>query len=130
MEELRNWVASYPGFAGMPITLDALPGRPGCMGLFCRGEEVLDRQADILGGLRCRKRLTLVLALHWAKDPESDCLTSQLLLDFGRWAGASQAPVLGLEQTVSAQQGQLKQADAQGLGRYEIRIIFEFTEVT
>ena len=130
MERLKNWVASYPGFAGMPITLDALPGRPGCMGLFCRGEEILNRQADILGTWRCRKRLNLVLALYCAKDPEGDCYSPQLLLDFGRWVSASQAPLLGQDQQVRAQQGQLKQADAEGLGRYEIKIILEFTEVT
>ena len=130
MEQLKNWAASYPGFAGMALTLDALPGRPGCIGLFCRGEEVLRRQEDITGGIRCRKRLTLTLALCCRKDPEGDCHTPQLLLDFGRWAASAQAPVLGQDQTVRAEKGGLKHAGAGGVGRYELRIIFEFTEVT
>lgn len=129
MEQLKNWVAAFPGFAGMTVTVDAQPGIPGSVGLFCRGQKTLWQREDLLGRVRRRRRLTLEVTLACSKDPQGDCLTAALLLELARWAEGS-APILGQEQTLRADKGSLHHAAAGGVGVYALELIFEFTEVT
>ena len=124
IEALYNWIASFPGFSGICFQVDALAGTCGAGGIFCRGEELLHRQEDILGGTVSRRRLTALVRLRLAADPDSPM--PQCLLDFSRWVHTA-PPVFGQEQTVKAEKGRLYAADHTGVRTYEIQVVLEFT---
>lgn len=122
IEQLRDWIATYPGFAGRQFTLDRLEAGPWAAGIFCKGQRILARQADILGGATVRRVLTLELLLRSTQDQP----LTESLQDFARWAERS-APVLGQRQTLRAEQGKLHQDADTGITTYEIRLELEFS---
>lgn len=122
INQLSQWVASFPGFAGREFTVDALKSGESAAAVFCEGQQVLSRQEDILGAAVSRRRLTLTVRLRSREQSQM----SQTLLDFVRWAEQT-APVLGQQQTVKAEQGRLRHAHGTGITTYEIRVILEFS---
>ena len=124
IEEIQNWIASFPGL-GVPV-VDALGPGEGAA-LFPKGEQVVARSRDILGRERLRRRLTLLLCLHRRRDPQAgDGGVQPMLAEFTRWVGSGW-PVLGEEQTVRAEDARLTALPKEGMARYEVKLIFEFT---
>ena len=123
--KLRDWITSYPGFAGREFTEDMLLSGADAAGIFFKGEQVISRRTDILGGIYCRRRVNLSLLLRSREKRQM----SQCLADFVRWAERT-APVLGQQQTVRAEQAKLRHAAGTGITTYEIQVALEFTEIT
>lgn len=122
INQLRDWIASYPGFAGRQFSVDALGSGPEAAAVYCKGEQVLSRQEDILGGAALRRRLTLTVLVRGREQSQ----LPQALAGFVRWAEHG-APVLGEQQTVRAEQGKLRHAAGTGITTYEIRVELEFS---
>lgn len=119
IETVFNWLAAQPGLQN--LQLEALCAAPGSSGLFCKGQEVLWRRQDILGKELRRMRLTFRLCLH-----RTGTGAPAQLLALTQTA-ESAAPILGLDQTLSLEQGRMVRSGAGGIARYELRITFEFT---
>ena len=105
-DKISAWLE---GFA-----LDLLEAGEG-KALFPQGQRELRRQEDILGNVRHRKRLTVILRCHGDR-----ALLEGLDL--------ASAPLLGQEQTVRLEDVRLVARSHDGLPRYEGKLIFEFTE--
>lgn len=118
-EEILSWVRAYPGFAG--VAWESLEAQPGSMGLFSRGLEVVSTARDILGQEHRRLRLGLLLAVHTTEDT-----MSQTLADFAQWA-VQTAPILGENQVVKGEKGNMTRKNAHGTARYELALTLEFT---
>ena len=88
--------------------------------VFPQGERVLARFPDILGGETQRRRLSFLIARNSTVPAAGE------LEAFARRAEA-EAPVLGRSQTVRLEDARLKAGGRDGMGRYEARLIFEFT---
>ena len=124
IDKIKTWVATFPGFGEAQV--DALGPGEG-VGLFPQGEQTIGRKADILGGAALRRRFTMLLRLHRRRDPQSGDQSTQLLLEhFARWAEKGW-PVLGDDQTVRTEHGHLQTMAKEGLARYELKLIFEYT---
>lgn len=89
--------------------------------VFPQGERILARKTDILGGEKQRKRLTVLVRCN-SYEPAASKIE-----EFARWAQAS-APVLGEEQVLRVEDARLTAKGKDGPGRYEAKLIFEFTE--
>ena len=105
---ITNWL----GFA-----VDTLGPGEG-WAVFPQGQRVLERTEDILGGQRLRKRLTFLIRCNSTR-PEA-------MEDFARWAQQN-PPRLGEMQTLRLEDAHLAAKGKDGLGRYEAKLIFEFT---
>jgi len=88
--------------------------------VFPQGERVLKRYPDILGGEKLRRRLSFLVRRNSALP------AAGALEEFARWAQAN-APILGEGQTVRVEDARLAAKGKDGLGRYECKLIFEFT---
>lgn len=89
--------------------------------VFPQGERMLARKTDILGGQMLRKRLTVLVYCN-SYEPAASKMEA-----FARWAESS-APVLGEEQVFRVEDARLTAKGKDGPGRYEAKLIFEFTE--
>ena len=111
----------------MAFPVDVLGPLGGCGGLFPQGEQILRRIEDIEGGLRFRRRLTVHLVLSQAADPAADCPgPHQRLLEFAAWA-RDHVPNLGEQTTLKTDGPQAISRDHRGLGRYRLKLVFEYT---
>ena len=88
--------------------------------VFPQGERVLKRMPDILGGEKQRRRLSFRLCGNCASPASGE------LEAFARRAEQT-APTLGESQTVRLEDARLTAKSKDGLGRYEAKLIFEFT---
>ena len=117
---MQNTVLTWlKGISGLEhLELEKLDAAPGASGLFCKGRKELSRTADILGGVKCRQRLSFRLCLH---------STSREVPDFFLRLDTKNAPILGENQTVTVTEGALSKDDGNGICRYEAVITFTFT---
>lgn len=122
INQIRNWVASFPGFAGREFAIDALGSGADAAAVYPKGEQVVFRHPDILGGMAVRRKLTFHILL---RSRENSAMAA-VIADFVRWAEHG-APALGEQQTVSAEQGKLRHNTGTGITTYEIRVEVEFT---
>lgn len=111
IETITNWLAGFQ--------LDALGPGEG-WAVFPQGQRVLKRYPDILGGERLRKRLTFLIRRN-SLSPEAGEMEK-----FTLWAEGS-APRLGENQTVRVEDARLAAKNKDGMGRYEAKLIIEFT---
>ena len=88
---------------------------------FPQGERILARKSDILGGEKQRKRLTVLVRCN-SYEPAASKIE-----DFARWAEET-APLLGEAQVFRVEDARLTAKGKDGPGRYEAKLIFEFTE--
>ena len=118
IQTIFNWITAFSGFGGKQFRLDKLEAHSQAASVLCKGEEILSQSRDILGNLKQRKRLTLLVRVRG--------IDAQTLLDFARWAEDT-APVLGENQTLSIQQGSLYTSNPGAPGVYQCRVTLEYT---
>ena len=124
--KIRDFIASWEGFGGIPFPVDLLGPLPGCGAVMPRGEEILRRQEDIRGRVALRKRLTVHVLLAPALQQDG-WQPHQLLLDFGSWA-LGHVPQLGADTRLVLRGPELVSRGDDDLGRYRMELAFEFTE--
>jgi len=127
MEEMKNWLQSFPGWGGKVLHFDRLPAEPGNAGLFPRGDELLEVKRDLLGNVRCRcaRRFELMLM---------DCgADAQWLTQLQEWVARQSflglAPKFGDEpenELIRAEKGHLKERTAAGTAIYTVTLTAEF----
>lgn len=75
LENLKNWLLTFPGMEGCTLQIDSLSHTPGSVGLFCQGIEQLGESQDILGNRQVLCRCRFVLRR----------VSSQLAEEAARW---------------------------------------------
>lgn len=122
MEQICQWIASFPGFADYRFSIDRLDSGCHDAGVFFKGMQVLDRQADITGATVTRRRLSLSVLLTAAEGEN----LADAILEFSPWAEAN-APYLGQRQRVSVAKGGIRINDGKGVATYELAIDLDYT---
>ena len=123
---LTNWLLSCPVWQGDAPQVDHTDAQMNSCGLFPLGLEVLSRQENLLGQVRCRCRLSFALRKNCAVGQAA----AAWLIDLQNWVleNSHSAPKFGADQSVRAEKGTLTKLTATGTGLYEVRIAFEFTK--
>jgi len=125
MEEVKNWLQSFPGWGQTELHLDMLPAQPGCAGLFPKGDTLLDMKKDLLGNVRCRYARQFLLLVA-----DTDCPWLQAFQEWvARQSFLGLAPKFGEEQTIRAEKGQLKERTAAGSAVYAVTVTAEFVKI-
>ena len=93
LENLRQWLLSYPGWGGCSVEIGCAPVQPGCAGLSLIGMEERDRQTDLQGNALVQNRLLLQLQCNLPVTGQD----GQWLLDFVTWLRC-QSITVGLPQ--------------------------------
>ena len=127
MEQILNFLRTFPGFGGMHLSLDALGPLPGCGGIFPRGEETLKRTQDVLGGVRLRVRLTLEVLVTSCYDPGSDSDIQALLLSFMAWA-RDNCPALGEDTVLACKGPKLARTTPEGVATHTVTVTVDYTK--
>ena len=129
MEEVKNWLMSFPGWGELALHLDSLPAQPGNAGLFPKGDTLLERKKDLLGGVRCRyaRQFLLLITACDCKEP--------WLLQLQDWvqrqSALGLAPVFGDEpeqEYIRGEKGALKERTAAGSAVYTVTLTAEFVK--
>lgn len=136
LEKLKTWLATYPGWEDdKPFFVDYSTPKPGCVGLFPQGLELLSLRRDITGGQKaaCRYRFYLYRASALEENQEEN---ARWVLDFQNWVEAQSAgglaPRFGdlpQEERLRAEGGSLQKTGKLGSGLYALTLTAEFTRI-
>ena len=124
LNQVADWVQTYPEWGQQPLQVDMTPPQPGCCGLYPVGEEEIARQEDVLGNVTCRYRQEFLLR-RVALRGES---AAMWLMQFGRWLRTEKPPFSLENCVIRAPRGRLLTSVNTGLATYEIKISMEYTE--
>lgn len=131
IRDLTAWLSAAPPLADIAFTTDALGPAPGGGGVYPQGVEVLKRTENLCGGvtLRCKAVFLVRLVLPSAAAADN----ADRLLAVQRWVNSRRDhPRLGSaephRETLTAGEGRLEQAGAEGTDRYIVRLMAEFTD--
>ena len=127
LEEMKNWLTTFPLWGEVVLTTDVLSAQPGDCGLFPQGLEVLEVREDVLGGQTLRLRQQFLLRRNALRGMDA----AAWLLEFQKWVAQQSllglCPVLGENQRFRAEKGRLVRTDTVGTGIYEVRLTAEYT---
>lgn len=138
LERLRAWLQTYPGaeqLSGMHVDYtDALPG---CFGVFPAGLVEIARTEDLIGNITVQNQYNFALYVEFTKAPGDDAgaqVNADWVMGFQHWVQTQSvqhlAPTFGnvdlRRETISAQNGTLYEADAEGLAMYAVQVAAQF----
>ncbi len=134
LEKLKAWLQTYPGADQLAdFQVDYTDQLPGSFGVFPAGLVEVARQENILGDVSVQNQYNFALYLVLPKAPGDDvgaAINADWVMDFQRWVQAQsvthKAPTFGNvnegEETLSAQNGALYDADEEGLAMYMVSL--------
>ena len=138
LDRLKAWLLTFPGAAQLgQLQVDYTSSLPGCFGVFPAGLVEVGRTEDLIGNVTVENQYNFALYLVFEKAPGDDAgatVNADWVMEFQRWVQresiAHSAPTFGdvdlRRETISAQNGALYSADAEGLGMYLIRLSATF----
>ena len=137
LESIREWIKTFPGYGTLQdFQIDYTGQSPANGGMFPAGLAEIARRRDIMGNAAVTCQYNLALYFVFAKAPGDDTLAAEnaeWLMDFQHWA--QRQSVLGLAPTfgdepekerISAQNGALYAADAEGTATYMVQLSVQF----
>lgn len=78
LQKMQQWLQTYPGWEGIPISIDFTYATPVGLGLYSRGREEVGGKEDILGRKEFRCRFRFLLQLNrFAPDGAGDVASFQ-----------------------------------------------------
>ena len=132
LEKVKAWLQTFPLWAQAPLHIDNTGAEPINCGLFPVGVEELGRKEDLLGNRQIDCRQTFLLR----RIAQREEIAAGWLMALQQWVqqqnAAGTAPRLGdvAEKCwVRAEKGRLSAANQTGTATYEIRIVFDYTEI-
>lgn len=138
LERLKTWLCTFPGAEQIgQLQVDYTSSLPGCFGVFPAGLVEMRRTEDVCGNITVENQYNFALYLVFEKSPGDDVgatINADWVMEFQRWVQqeslAHRAPTFGdvdlQRETISAQNGALYSADAEGLGMYLVRLSATF----
>ena len=138
LERLKTWLMSFPGAAQLgQMQVDYTSSLPGCFGVFPAGLVEVRRTEDVCGNVTIENQYNFALYLVFEKAPGDDMgatINADWVMEFQKWVQqeslSHHAPTFGDidlgQETISAQNGALYSADAEGLGMYLLRLSATF----
>ena len=138
LDRLRSWLATYPNADVLQMRVDYTDKLPGEFGVFPSGLVEIRRTRDITGCVTVKCQYNFALSGVFEKSPGDDAgsiSNAEWVIDFQLWvqeqSARGLAPKFGnssqSNETISAQNGALYQADAEGLAMYMVQLSATFT---
>ena len=131
LEKMIKWLQTFPAWEDS-IQIDSVDARPGSTGLYPKGLKEISRREDVLGNLRIRYRLDVLLRKNAGKSEEN----AKWLLEFQEWVLEQNrlglAPQFGDDpktQRLQASEGQLQSLAQVGSALYTVKLWVEFTKI-
>lgn len=136
LSQLKQWLASYEGFDILEnFKVDYTDSIPANAGIFPSGLQEVSRNIDILGNVTVTNQYNF--GIYYVFEKDIDDLTAlenqEWLADFQEWVQEQSvkglAPAFGDEsqtEVITAQNGALYDADAEGLGTYMVQLSVTF----
>lgn len=139
LEKIREFVESYPNHTLIQdFHVDYTDKVPFNGGVFPSGLLEISRKRDILGNTTVTNQYNFGLYYVFEKAPEDDVGAAQnadWVMDFQEWVQAQScmrtAPVFGDEpwnESITAQNGVLYDADEEGTAMYMVQLTVQFTK--
>ena len=129
LEEVKQWVAGFPGWEEAAIHIDYVSPDPENGALLPKGLEVIGFTEDVLGNRKARMGCAFLLQ-RVACD--TGITEAEQLLRFQQWVyescAAGNAPQLGENTRWRAEKGQLSGNKGVGTGLYTVLLTAEFTK--
>ena len=136
LDKIKQWLATYPGWEELNLSVDWTSKVPGNSGLFPDGLVEQKRTSDILGNVTVWNQYNFGLFYVFTKapgDPEGAEVNAEWVMDFQNWVQAQSArhlaPTFGDEpntERITAQNGTLYNADAEGTAVYMVQLSASF----
>ena len=130
LEQIKNWLVTFPQWDEQVLHIDTTAGEPDCCGLFPLGQELLETKQDVLGNVSQKLRYSFLLR-RVAPRQESAAVW---LLGFQDWVRqqhlAGLVPRFGEQCRIRAEKGKLVSATQTGTATYEVKIVIEFWQMT
>ena len=138
LEKLREWLKTYPGYNILEnFSVDYTDQIPNNGGIFPSGLSEVSRRRDITGRTTVNNQLNFGLYYIFEKSPGDDegaKVNADWISDFQMWVQAQsaqgKAPTFGDEpwnERISAQNGVLYQAEAEGTATYMVQLSVTYT---
>lgn len=138
LEKIKQFVESYPGAAALAsIMVDYTDQIPANGGIFPSGLVEISRKTDICGNVTVYDQYNFGLRYIFEESPGDDDGATQnaaWIMGLQEWVQEQSAlgntPVFGdvpQEETISAQNGSLFDADEEGIAVYFVQISVKFT---
>lgn len=129
MEEIMNWLRSFPGWQD-ELFVDYIPEYTGVCGLYPMGIRVLSRKNDILGSEKLRLQSSYQLRRVTSRSQQN--LPQAIWLQrLQNWileqSRAGLAPRLGEDTQWSIKDGKLEKDRRPGVGTYTLTLVAEYT---
>ena len=139
LDKLTEWIGKYPGHDILSqFSVDWTDQIPGNGGIFPNGMVEVSRKEDILGNATVENQYNFGLYYVLTKSPEDlqgAEANAEWLMDFQRWVQEQSvrhlAPTFGddpLRERITAQNGTLYGADADGTAMYMVQLSVKFTK--
>lgn len=136
LEQIRDWIATYPGFDILStFRVDYTDQAPANGGIFPAGLVEVERREDILGNVEITNQYNFGLYYVLEKAPGDDvgaCINADWVMDFQIWvqeqSARGLAPVFGDtgREMVRAQNGVLYEATEEGTATYMVQLSVQF----
>ena len=133
LELMRQFIAGYPYFNVLgSLSIDYTDQVPDMGGIFPQGLVEVSRTTDLLGNVTTTNQLNFALYTVFEKAPGEDegaTLNAEWQMGFQEWVQERSvmgfAPTFGdvpAQEVITAQDGQIYSADAEGVAIYAIQI--------
>ena len=130
MEEITNWLRSFPGWQD-ELFVDYIPAHTGVCGLYPMGIRVLSRKNDILGSEKLRLQSSYQLR-RVTSGSQQNLPQAIWLQQLQNWvleqSRAGLAPRLGGDTQWSVKDGKLEKDRQPGVGIYSLTLVAEYTK--
>lgn len=138
LEKMRKWIETFPRItAALELQVDYYAAKPENSSIAPSGLQEISRKADILGNIIVENQYNFALYFAFPKSPGDDAgatENAEWLLDFQQWVQEQSirrlAPTFGDEpktETIKAQNGEIINADPDGIGLYTVILSINFT---
>jgi len=139
LQKIRSWIETYPGYADLHgFQVDYTDKVPSNGGIFPSGLVEVSRKKDILGASTVVNQYNFGLYYVFEKAPGDDTgatINADWVAEFQEWVQeqsvTGQAPVFGdvpRAERITAQNGVLCEAGAEGTGTYMVQLSVLFTK--
>ena len=130
LEEVKQWVAAFPGWGEAAIHIDYVSPDPENGALLPTGLQLVDTKEDVLGTRRQRLRCAFSVQRVEHAPKQADAAR---LLALQQWVydscAAGTAPIFGEDTRWKAEKGQLWGSKGAGTAVYSLELTVEFTKI-
>lgn len=133
LETIKNWISTYPGYNILSdFSVDYTDQIPANGGIFPSGLVEVERRIYVDGSYMLENQFNFGLYYVFTKAPGDDTgaeINADWIMDFQSWVQSTTPPKFGDKTLkVSAQNGALYDAEAEGTATYMVQLSVNFRQ--